>query len=395
MNRRRGANEGSIYKRKSDGKWVGAVTVGWMIEPDGTRRRERRVFYGSTRSEVARALTKALREHQTGTLPTAGSLTVRDYVERWIKTKRMKLRPSTHRTYEGIIRHHVVPELGAVRLERLMPTDVEAMMQRRLAAGCSAARVHDMRSVLRTALTQAVRDGLISRNAAALAEGPKVDERRVTTLTPLEALTFLDSVARERLEALYRVALAVGLRRGEALGLRWEDVDLEGRRLRVVYALQRVDGRLVLVPPKTKRSRREVSLPEAVVEALRSHRTRQLEERLLAGARWRDEVPVYGGGSKTGLVFTTTIGTPLDGTMVTEAFQAALRRAGLRKIRFHDLRHSCASLLLAQGVPARVVMEVLGHSTITLTMNTYSHVMPSLLDDAAAAMDRALAPQPV
>jgi len=174
--------------------------------------------------------------------------------------------------------------------------------------------------------------------------------------------------------------VALGLRQGEALGLRWEDVDLDRRLLRVSFALQRVDGELILVEPKTARSRRTMRLPAAVAAILREHRTRQVQERLLAGSGWRER----------GLVFTTRSGGPLDGSAVTKDFQRCLAAAGLPKMRFHELRHSAASLMLAQGLPLRTVMEVLGHSTITLTANTYSHLLPSLMDEAADAIDRVL-----
>jgi integrase len=337
--------------------------------------------YAKTRKDAGEALTRMLTERDTGTAPTtAGKQTVEAYLTRWLARIKPKVRPTTHRHYTWMVNDHIVPELGGIRLQRLSSDDVDRAMANRLAAGLSPRSVHHMRAVLRTALTRALRDRLVAHNVAKETDPPKVERAHVKSLTPEEARTFLEGIGADRLEALYRVALAVGLRSGEALGLRWEDIDLDARRLHVTYALQRVDGRLVMVEPKTERSRRTVPLPEVVVDALRRHRRRQLQDRLLAGARWRE----------TGLVFTTTIGTPLDHSSVSKAFHAALTAAGVRRIRFHDLRHSCASLLLAQGVPARVVMEVLGHSTITLTMNTYSHVIPALLDDAAAAMDRAL-----
>ena len=202
-------------------------------------------------------------------------------------------------------------------------------------------------------------------------------------MTPKQARTFLEAVKGDRLEALYRVALALGLRKGEALGLRWQDADLDGAQLRVRYSMQRIEGKLQLVETKTKRSRRTISMPVSVVSALRLHRARQLQERLLAGAKWQD----------SSLIFTTTIGTPIDGRNVNRHFNAILKEAGLPKKHFHDLRHTCASLLLAQGVHPRVVMEILGHSTIGMTMNTYSHVIPALQQDAAALMDALLAEQ--
>jgi integrase len=377
MTRRRGAHEGSIFQRK-DGRWVGQLDLGYVDTPRGRQRRFRTVW-GPTRGDVAERLTKLLREQQTGTLTTDGRLTVGEYLSGWLADKRV--RPSTRRGYETWVEQHLIPSLGRIRLAKLQPQDVHAMVHAKLAAGLSPRTVHHMRAVLRAALAQAVRYELVPRNVAALSNPVPVPDHEMTVFTPVEAMAFLEAVRGDRLEALYGVVLALGLRQGEALGLRWEDVDLDARRLIVANALQRVNGKLALVPPKTRRSRRTIELPDAAVTALRAHKVRQLEERLLAGARWRD----------SGHVFTSTIGTPLDGSSVTRAFQGLLVGAGLPRLRFHDLRHSCATLLLVQGVPARVVMEILGHSSIALTMNTYSHVMPSLKREAADAMDRVFA----
>jgi integrase len=176
------------------------------------------------------------------------------------------------------------------------------------------------------------------------------------------------------------VALAVGLRLGEALGLKWDDIDLVQKELRVRHALQRSNGKLRLVEPKSERSRRSVSLPNFAVAALRQHRASQLQDRLAAGGSWQE----------TGFVFTSSIGTPLEGSNVWKAFRALLDRAGLPQMRIHDLRHTCASLLLAQGVHQRLVMETLGHSQISLMMDTYSHVLPALHAEVAAKMDAVL-----
>ncbi|MGO9207206.1 MAG: site-specific integrase, partial [Candidatus Limnocylindrales bacterium] len=198
-----------------------------------------------------------------------------------------------------------------------------------------------------------------------------------------QAQVFLRAIRADRLEALYLVALGVGLRQGEILGLSWSDLDLEAGTLTVRHALQRVGGHLILVEPKSATSHRTVALPMLVLEALEAHQARQLVEQQAAGARWHAD--------PRDLVFRTTIGTPLDGITVTRRFQALLRSAGLPHQRFHDLHHACASLLLTQGVAPRVVMETLGHSQIGLTMNTYSHVVPALGRDAAARMDALLA----
>ncbi|MGH7876579.1 MAG: site-specific integrase [Candidatus Dormibacteraceae bacterium] len=240
--------------------------------------------------------------------------------------------------------------------------------------------------VLRTALGQAQRWGLVARNVAELVDGPRVERHEIRPFDPAEARAFLAAVATDRLSALYSVAFTMGLRQGEALGLRWMDVDLETGTLHVRHQLQRIDGNLQLVPLKTTRSRRTLALPESITTGLRAHRLSQLKERLLAGKTWKGLEPSDGACH----VFATPIGTPLDARNVVRQFKELLRLAGLREIRFHDFRHSCATLLLAQGVSARVVMETLGHSQIALTLNTYTAVVPELGREAARRMDALL-----
>ena len=249
-------------------------------------------------------------------------------------------------------------------------------------SGLSPRTVGYLRGVLRGALGHAERTDLVTRNVARLARPPRVPRRRVSPLSVEQVRTLVATIAGDRLEALYLVALGVGLRQGEILGLRWSDVDLEGGTLTVRHALARIDGRLELVEPKSVTSRRVVPLPAFVRDALVAHRVRQAAEPLPA----RPDPP----DPFSDLVFVTTHGTPLDGITITRRFQHILAGAGLPRQRFHDLSHACASLLLAQGVPARVVMETLGHSEISLTLNTYSHVLPSLGREAALRMDEVL-----
>ncbi|MFN2484266.1 MAG: tyrosine-type recombinase/integrase [Candidatus Limnocylindria bacterium] len=302
------------------------------------------------------------------------------YLTDWLAAARSSLRPSTYRRYEQLVRVQIVPALGRISLVKPSPADIERFLASMLAAGASPQSAHHARAVLRTALARAVRHGLLTRNVAALAAAPKVERREVQVLSPDEVHRLFEVAADDRLEALYVLAVATGARQGELLALTWPDIDLDAATLRIRAAMQRVNGKLTRVEPKTARSRRTVVLARVAVQALREHRTRQLQERLWAGSRWQDH----------GLVFARAIGTPLDGTAVTPAFQALLATAGLPRITFHALRHTAASLLLAQGVHPRVVMEQLGHSTIALTMNTYSHVMPALERDAADRMDVAL-----
>jgi integrase len=374
---RRGPNEGTIRERQ-DGRWEARVVV---TLPDG--RRVRRSLLGRTRAAVRDRLTDALRAEASGAPVPDARLTVGVFLEGWLAdVVRPRLRPSTHRSYACVVRVHLVPGLGHRPLARLTPQEVQRFLNAVAASGRSPRTVAICRAVLRQALGQAERWGMVTRNVARLAEPPRVPRRPVVPFDPDQARRFLGAIAGDRLEALYVVALAVGLRQGELLGLSWSDIDLEQGTLRVRRALQRVDGRLVLVEPKSVTSHREVALPGVAAAALRGHRHRVRLHRIARGARWVDD--------PRDLVFTTTIGTPLDGISVTRRFQAILRDAGLPHQRFHDLRHACASLLLVQGVAPRVVMEQLGHSQIGLTLGTYSHVIPALGRDAADRMNELL-----
>jgi integrase len=369
MAHKRKAGEGSIFQR-SDGRWCCQLDLGWL-----NGRRARKYIYGPTAAEVQQALLKARSDHSQGLPVAPGRQTVEQFLRDWLENSvKPSVRATTYRSYEQTVRNHLIPELGRLSLSKLEPQEIRAMLNRKLAnGGLSARSVAYLRVVLRAGLNQARKWNLVARNVAELVEPPRCERFRIEPLTPDQARTLLDAATGDRLEALYAVALACGLRMGEILGLRWQCINLEHGRLVVSQALQRQKGRgLVLAETKTDRSRRTVGIPARLVTALRSHRVRQLEERLAAGSRWQDK----------GFVFASTIGTALEPRNLHRAFKRMLKHAGLPDIRFHDLRHSAASLMLAQDVPLRVVMEVLGHSSISLTANTYSHVMPSLVEDA-------------
>jgi integrase len=377
MSRTRGNGEGSIYQRKGRKGWFAAVS----------QNGRRKIIHAATRAEVDALLSaeKVKRDH--GMLSTAPSQTLEVFLGQWLsEVVKPRVRPWTYKGYEVLVRVHIQPRLGKTRLDRLTPAQVQALMNAKLEAGLSPKTVQYMRGVLRTALGQALKWGLVHRNVADLVDGPKVERHEIQPFGPAEARTLLAAVAGDRLEALYSVALASGLRQGEALGLRWQDVDLDEGLLHVRFQLQRHDGQLRLVPLKTARSRRTVAIPDSIVEGLREHRQRQRKERLAAGQRWKGAEPL----DPACHVFTTPIGTPLDARNVVRLYKAVLVKAGLPERRFHDLRHSCATLLLVQGVPMRVVMEILGHSQITLTANTYSHVLPEMQRAAAERMDAIL-----
>ena len=375
MGSRRGHGEGSIYYRKDRECWCAMVD----LSVEGSKRKRKAIF-GKTRREVADKLKAVLHDQQQGLPVAVERQTLDQFITRWLsEVVAQRTRPKTHQSYSEIARLHIIPTLGKIQLSKLSPQDVQRLMNDKLAEGLSPRTVTYIRAVLRMALAQALKWGMVARNVATLVDPPKTEQAAITVLSPTQARTLLDAARGDRLEALYRVALSLGLRRGEALGLRWQDVDLERGILRVEVALQVMVGVApALVAPKTVNSRRTLPLPPMLVSALRAHRARQLEERLCAGTRWQDH----------DLVFSTSIGTPINPPNLVRTFHRLLERAGLPPMRFHDLRHSCATLLAAQGVPARVAMDILGHSDIRVTQNIYTHVFDDAKRQASDAMQR-------
>jgi integrase len=296
----------------------------------------------------------------------------------------LTVRPSTYRSYEQLTRVHLIPTLGNIPLEKLSATDVRGMLSAKTHEVSERTVMH-IRAVLRNSLNLALEDELIIRNPAIArrrrgqSAKPK-SKNGATALKKDEVKRLLEAIRGERLRALYLVALAVGLRQGEILGLRWQDIDLKAGALTVNKALQRINGNYMLVEPKSATSRRTISpLPTAITSALIEHKARQDDERDALGQRWLN---------RWELVFTTPYGAPLHGTTVTHGFQAICEGAGLRRIRFHDLRHSCSSILEALGVPLSQRQALLGHSHPSLTQGTYTHALSQ--DLFASAMDQVL-----
>lgn len=368
--------EGGVFPRKEDGMWVAFFPI---TNASGKRVQKRKT--AKTEDEANALLAQMQKDAAQGLVMSTNEQTTGQFLAAWLSdTVKPRLAPRTHEDYAETVRRHIEPHIGSVPLARLTPQEVQKMLAV-LATNVSPQMATRARRILRAALNRAMKWGYVARNAAALTDAPKVTPRETTALTPAEATAFLAAVAGDRLEALYTVALALGLRQGEALGLRWQDIDLEGGTLAVRYQLQRVDGKPALVEPKTPRSRRTLALPALAVDALRRHRVRQLEERLWAGSRWQEG----------GLVFTSTIGTPVDEHNLRKQFRALLVAAKIRHIRFHDLRHSAGSLLAAQGATGRDIMEVLGHSQISTTVR-YTHVYDERRAELAAMMNTALTP---
>src|SRR5215210_1405612 len=375
--RKRGNNEGSIYEHWRKGKKVGYRGAYTVHTAEGAKRR---YVSGKTREEVRLKLAKAMADRDGGFVFDAGNLTVGEYLDRWLSDSvRATVRASTYERHEGIVRTHLKPALGRIKLKSLAPTHVRGLHREKLDSGLAPATVRKIHSTLHKALSQAVSDGLIPRNAAAV-KAPRPDPEEMHPLSADEASALLKAARGERFEALYMLAITTGLRRGELLGLRWRDVDLEYDVLRVGRALVREGGHYRLGETKTKRGHRSIRLTSQAVSALGAHRKRQLEERMRLASLYEDH----------DLIFATQKGTPLNPeNLVKRSFKPLLEWAGLPSIRFHDLRHTCATLLLGRGVHPKLVQELLGHATISMTLDTYSHFLPSMGDQTAGAMGHA------
>lgn len=370
---RRSPGDGSIYQR-TDGRWVGSL-VTW-----NGGRRQRHVYYGRTRADAREKLAKAQHTLGEGMPLPDERLTVAAFLEQWLAAKRPDLRPESFRRYDDTVRLYLKPALGRHILARLTPAHILSCYADMRADGLSGTSVHLAHGVLRGALKDAVRWGLVARNPTDAVTTPRRSTATETALNADQARALIDAAEGDPLESFYVLALTAGMRLGELQALTWDAVDLDRRRLDVRATYQgSTHGTPLFAPPKTDRSRRTVQLSTLAVDALRRHRARQAEQRLQAGALWQNYE----------LVFTTGLGRPLDGNNLrTRSFAKLLMRAGLPPMRFHALRHAAATLLMVEGVPIKAVSEMLGHSDIATTLRIYSHVLPTMQDAAADAMDR-------
>ncbi|MEU9462942.1 tyrosine-type recombinase/integrase [Streptomyces sp. WC2508] len=397
----RANGDGTVYQRK-DSRWEAA---GYVLAPGNTRRRVR--VYGTTRKEALAKLTEKIAASNRGLpIPSAqGSLAA--YLTYWLDAVAVhQLRENTHTRYTAVARLYLVPGLGKRKLAKLTAKDVRTWLnQLRITCQCCTRGLDTARdeplccaagkccskrlspltlayvhSVLKSALEHAVREE-IPRNVARNVRTGTPRPRRFEPLTAVEARTFLTTTSAHRLQALFELALHTGLRKGELLGLRWEDLDLAGGTASIRRTLQRTNSSgLTALPTKTKSSERRIALPTRCLRSLEQHRDRQLQEREVAGTGWKD----------SGYVFTRPDGEPVEGSTLTRHFNALLRRARLRRIRLHDLRHSAATLLLEQGVELVVIKELLGHAHIGVTATVYAHVRLRLQRDAIDLLGHAL-----
>jgi len=369
---KRGQGEGHPRQRK-DGLWEIQVSLG--TKPDGTR--DRRSVYGKTRADTTKRARELHIAYERGMVPASASEKVEDFLNRWLETAQPGNTPKGREYYASTVRVHLIPALGRIRLDKLTVDQVERMMRDEVARGLSPRTATISRNVLRAALNRAIRWGIISRNVAAIAEPPQADLPTARPLTMVEVQRLLKAASGDRLEALIQLTLATGLRRGELLGLHWADVDPERRCIHVRTQVQRVDGTLVVRRLKERASHATIPLAPFAADALRRHRVRQYEERLQAGAAWQDH----------DLVFPTILGTPTDPRNFHRSWDR-LRKAAKITNRLHDLRHTCATMLHAQGVPAKDIQAILRHAQLSTTMDIYTHIWEGSLQAASDALER-------
>lgn len=368
-----GNGEGGITRHKKSGLYMARYTV---ETPTGKKRK---AVYGKTREEAHEKLVEALSNRNKGLIFEGDDQTLETYLACWLRDIEATVKQPTLENYSYIVNKHIAPSLGKIKLKNLKPDKVRALMRDKRNSGLSSRTVELIHTVLGKALKDAMRDEILHRNVAAGVKPPKRTKKEMHPLAPEQARLFLDVAREDRYHALYVVAITAGLREGELLGLQWKDVDLDASKLAVKRQLTRTKDGLSLTAPKRDKTR-SVKLTGYAVDALKAHRKRQLEDRLAAGSLWREN----------DLVFTSTIGTPVDvGNLTYRSFRPLLKRAGLPRIRFHDLRHTCATILLSKGTHPKIVQEMLGHATITQTMDTYSHVLPDMQDGAVTAMQEA------
>lgn len=388
---KRANGEGTLSRRKDKaGKtigWRAAVTVG--INEDGTQ--DRRWVSGKTQAEVQEKLRAFQADMHTGMVADTEGLTVSAYMSRWADHKEQDAtKPNTLRSYRDTVRLHITPHIGRIKLEKLRPLDLEQMLSKMQKAGKSAAsRAYTLR-VLSMALRQAVRWQMLPRNVAEAVRPPKVERPDIGTWTAAQVATFLDTAQLHRMHAAFYLALLTGMRRGEILGLKWEDVDFTRSRLTVRNNLVEMRGegttgkqhagketvssvRSILQTPKTKASRRTIPLSPGTMSKLKEHRERQEQNRKAAAEAWQAQ----------GFVFADELGNPTDPRTLYGWFRGLVTAAGLPMIRFHDLRHTAASLMIRQGISPKTVSDRLGHADVAFTLRVYAHLYEDQREEAA------------
>jgi integrase len=358
VTKRRGNKEGSIYKRK-DGRWCAQVSV------NGKRLTK----YGKTQTEVREWLKETINQADHGIAVTPQTLG--EFLPAWLEAIKSSVRLNTYKTYRTLIVHHIIPDLGEIKLQELRPDHIQRFYTAKLESGASRSTVRMCHAILHRALDGAVKWGLLARNVCDAVNQPKAKQTEMSVWDPNQVAQFLQAAQGHRWEALFYLAVTTGLRQSELMGLFWTDLDWDARKLRIQRQCYR--GRLTEL--KRSSSRRPVALGELAIQKLRERQEIQMHER--EHPDWEEQ----------GFIFTRQGGDPVSRSMLYRTFLKLAEEAGLPRIRFHDLRHTAATLMLTRGIHPKVVSELLGHSNIGMTLNIYSHVLPSLQEDVAAHFD--------
>jgi integrase len=399
--KRRGNKDGSIRERRK-GLWEARVDL------DGHRLSA----YGKTRADAAGKLRKLIETHERGGAIPGGRQTTAAYLTDWLAFVRDRVRPRTWERYEQLVRVHLVPAVGSLLLTKLGADRLERLYSEKLAAGLSKRTVHHLHVVLGTALRRALRQGKVAANVCAVAVPPRLEQKERPTLSAAKVRELLTAAESDRFYALYFLATHTGMREGELLGLRWAFVDFGEHTVRVAATLQRTKTGFILAEPKTERSKRTISVGPEVMAALRIHKRQQAEERMKVADVWDGSL---------GLVFPNELGRPMEaGNFLRRSFWPLLAKVGLAEtiitkeerirrgkkvvvevktlrplVRFHDLRHSFASLALERNVHPSVVAATLGHARTSTTVDMYSHVQPGMTGEATSVVEDLIAGRPM
>jgi len=374
MAKRRTKKEGSIWRDKN--KWRAAVIV------DG--KRVTRNF--NTKIECSAWIKEAQSQIERGMTHQKANVTLGDFILQWLEIHKTTLATKTALQYEQLVQNYIVPQIGKIKLRELRLDRVEAHYIALQENGLGSRSVRFVHAILHKSLNDAIRRGYVGYNAAQGAIKPRSEMKEMIFLDTDEVLQFLITTQESPYNALYTLAIKTGMRKGELLALKWSDLNWQSGTILVQRQVQRIKGQgLEFRPPKTRAGRRAIQLGEKTLETLRKQLERCKLLKSVEGDNWKE----------INLIFPSTVGTPLGGSNISRDFKKQLKKAGIKNIRFHDLRHTAASLMLNNGVPVLVVSKILGHSKTSTTLDIYGHLIPTMQENAARIMDEIVTPIPV
>lgn len=358
-------------KNKRGYLWMYVVDMG--KDPATGKRKQKRKRGFERKEDAERALADFISSFNKGDYIEPSKVTVEQFLNDWIEGKKLHIKEITYNTYKNHIDNHIIPHIGKIELSQLLPQHISDLHNKLHEKGLSGTSIQDVHKVLRNALGQAVKWGMIHKNVAVMVDRPKAKKKEIQIWTIEQANQFLQVAKKNtRYYIAFLLALSTGMRQGEILGLRWKDIDFEEGVIKVVQTLDH-QGKKIHSETKSKAGQRTVAIDSWTLEALKSYKAKVAQEKLIAGSSYQDH----------GLVVCTALGTPVTPRNLLRAFYSAIKKANVPKITFHELRHTHASILLKQGVHVKVVSERLGHANIRITLDTYSHLMPNMQKETA------------